>query len=377
MRTLRLMTCFLGLALASGEVFAADWTKTLPPDAVQGYVVGQGQRIVVVAAGGEAVDREAATASLITSLRGGPAVSLVMDDASLGDVSALDDAAIVQKAKNLPVDQVHVVRVFPAGGGAMSVVVTMYDKQGAVLGGFNADTAAPLKPAGGGAQSGVSAVTAAAVSTTNLKTGADLEASMKEFKEKFIWVEQVKFANTQTGGVYDQYTLKRGEYGETLLVEDFFTIVGRDDLAQSHLEYVRLAKRGRGLAGAGIGAVGALGMAHASLIAPCVTGSDYFGDDPATCRQNVAKFKRNANVILGTVGVVTLGWGLSDIARAKQIDRPTPPEVLKLADEYNEQLQQELGIPDSAFKPQSYSLTVTPTAWAAPGNVGIGLSGEF
>ncbi|MBK9368045.1 MAG: hypothetical protein IPN01_17300 [Deltaproteobacteria bacterium] len=51
--------------------------------------------------------------------------------------------------------------------------------------------------------------------------------------------------------------------------------------------------------------------------------------------------------------------------------------MLKLADEYNEQLQQELGIPDSAFKPQSYSLTVTPTAWAAPGNVGIGLSGEF
>ena len=150
MRTLRLMMCLLGLALASGEVFAADWTKTLPPDAVQGYVVGQGQRIVVVAAGGEAVDREAATASLITSLRGGPAVSLVMDDASLGDVSALDDATIVQKAKNLPVDQVHVVRVFPAGGGVMSVVVTMYDKQGAVLGGFNADTAAPLKPAGGG-----------------------------------------------------------------------------------------------------------------------------------------------------------------------------------------------------------------------------------
>ncbi|MBK9368044.1 MAG: hypothetical protein IPN01_17295 [Deltaproteobacteria bacterium] len=265
------MTCLLGLALASGEVFAADWTKTLPPDAVQGYVVGQGQRIVVVAAGGEAVDREAATASLITSLRGGPAVSLVMDDASLGDVSALDDAAIVQKAKNLPVDQVHVVRVFPAGGGAMSVVVTMYDKQGAVLGGFNADTAAPLKPAGGGAQSGVSAVTAAAVSTTNLKTGADLEASMKEFKEKFIWVEQVKFANTQTGGVYDQYTLKRGEYGETLLVEDFFTIVGREDLAQSHLE-TRAWPSKAASPGAGIGASARSAWRMRACRRPCTKG---------------------------------------------------------------------------------------------------------
>ena len=375
MRTLRLMMCLLGLALASGEVFAADWTKTLPPDAVQGYVVGQGQRIVVVAAGGEAVDREAATASLITSLRGGPAVSLVMDDASLGDVSALDDAAIVQKAKNLPVDQVHVVRVFPAGGGAMSVVVTMYDKQGAVLGGFNADTAAPLKPAGGGAQSGVSAVTAAAVSTTNLKTGADLEASMKEFKESFVWVEQVK-TTYSTGYVYDQYNLKQGEYGEPLTHLEFFTIVGREDLVNTEEEYQALTKKAAIAGLSGFGLIVLAGGAQGLHAVPCDANGGAFGENRKTCKQNRTAVAVGSGLALGTAGIVACVRAGKAESKAKKL-RPTTPDLLRIADEYNEQLQQELGIPDSAFKPQSYSLTVTPTAWAAPGNVGIGLSGEF
>ncbi|MBK9647897.1 MAG: hypothetical protein IPO67_22540 [Deltaproteobacteria bacterium] len=376
MRTLRLMMCLLGLALVSGEVFAADWTKTLPQNAVQGYVVGQGQRIVVVAAGGEAVDREAATASLITALRGGPAVSLVMDDASLGDVSALDDAAIVQKAKNLPVDQVHVVRVFPAGGGVMSVVVTMYDKQGAVLGGFNADTAAPLKAAGGGAQSGVSAVTAAAVSTTNLKTGSELEASMNEFKEKFIWVEEVKVA-WSTGQVTTQNNLKRGEYGESLTLAQFYNTIGRQDLAKNLAQENALKMKGGGAAAAGAGVFLLAGGAQILHAVPCNGGGGAFGDDRQSCVQNRTAVAMGSTVALSAVGTLFMVKFGRLFAEADQIGTPTHAEVRKLADEYNEQLQQELGIPDSAFQPQSYSLTVTPTAWAAPGNVGIGLSGEF
>lgn len=376
MRTLRLMMCLLGLALSTGEAFAADWTKTLPQNAVQGYVVGQGQRIVVVAAGGEAVDREAATAALITALRGGPAVSLVMDDASLGDVSALDDATIVQKAKNLPVDQVHVVRVFPAGGGVMSVVVTMYDKQGAVLGGFNADTAAPLKAAGGGTQSGVSAVTAAAVSTTNLKTGADLEASMKEFRESFVWVEEVKIAYS-TGGVSSQHNLKRGEYGEPLTRVEFFNVIGREDLAELEAEANKLATVAIGYGLLAGFLIPTASMAPLLFLIPCDQSGGVFGDDRASCTQNRKLVGTSVIVAMGVGGVASGVKASRTVKKGRSLDLPTNPEMLKLADEYNEQLQQELGIPDSAFKPQSYSLTVTPTAWAAPGNVGIGLSGEF
>ena len=128
----RLMTISPILLFLPINLALAGWEETFEPEAIGSYLSGEDASYLVVAAG----DRErslAAASQLLVTLRS-TTKGLVMEDQSLGDMSGLDDTAILERASELPVDQIVVVRVFDSGHEAPSaVVVVFYDKQGETL----------------------------------------------------------------------------------------------------------------------------------------------------------------------------------------------------------------------------------------------------
>src|SRR5690606_25352684 len=99
------------------------------------------EALIVVVAGEKTAAATEAGKALADAARG--TARLVMDDSSLGDVSALDDQAIVAKSQHLPVDRIAIVRVFP-GASADTAVVTVYDKKATVLSSFSGESGTPM-----------------------------------------------------------------------------------------------------------------------------------------------------------------------------------------------------------------------------------------
>src|SRR5690554_4983897 len=125
---------------------AANWSETFQPEAVGSYQEQEGQQYIMIAAGDRAQSAPAAQ-SLTTALRAAKA-KMVMDDKSLGDVSELDDSAIVTKVTKLPIEQIVIVRIFETGADAPQMaVVTAYDKQANVLWALSATQGEALAPA--------------------------------------------------------------------------------------------------------------------------------------------------------------------------------------------------------------------------------------
>ena len=123
-RLLRAAALCLALSLGAAQpAWAADdWAPAFPDDAVASHFPGKALKLVVVAAGEAGEDRDAALSALTAAVEAAETVDLVMDAGALGDVAALDDAAIVGKAQALPVDRVVVLRVFPAKSGSTAAV---------------------------------------------------------------------------------------------------------------------------------------------------------------------------------------------------------------------------------------------------------------
>ena len=125
---------------------AANWSETFQPEAVASYQDEEGQQYIVIAAGDRAQSAPAAE-SLTKALRAAKA-KMVMDDKSLGNVSELDDAAIVAKAAKLPIQEIVIVRIFETAPDAPNMaVVTVYDKEANVLWALSATQGEPLQAA--------------------------------------------------------------------------------------------------------------------------------------------------------------------------------------------------------------------------------------
>jgi hypothetical protein len=111
---------------------------------------------------GDHPERRSAAAAFAFAVRQSGRARLVMGSSALGDLSALDDQAIVHRASGLPITTVAVVRTFPGEGARTTVVVTLYDRAGRTLGAMSGERGLGASSTGPSGQ-GVSTAASSAV----------------------------------------------------------------------------------------------------------------------------------------------------------------------------------------------------------------------
>lgn len=356
------------MAWASPE----PWPTALPPDAVASYVTGAGVKVLVAGAGGEELQREQAAAQVASALRSSAAVKLVLGDDALGDLTAAaDDASIVAMAGAQPVDQVFVVRVFPTGAD-WSVVVTMYEHGGAAIGGFSATTAEPLAVHQASPSSGMIGAAAAAVASVTNDASLTNEAAVKAFEERALWFQSWASVSSTTGTVVSTWSVPMGgRYGEALYGPKFYDYIGRDDLAEQWRRRFT-TKNVIGWSGFGVMAAGATyAFIHGTRIED-PGFDDCYGDDPCVAVIEASNAEEKKPIVVGSV-IGGVGFVTMVVAGGLNVDRSTRQERLRLADEFNADLRQELGLAEPtaelARRPQAQ---VFGSGWWVPGSAGGG-----
>lgn len=376
---------------ASKEALAAstpNWATALPAPAVATYVEGTGVRVMVVPGGTGAAD---ASSALAAALRGSASVSLTLPADSLGDVSKLDDAAIVAKGKGMPVDLIAITRVFPGKNGVSTAVVTFYRTSGEVASAFTAATDAPLvakaaKVDGSGAAGSMVGGVVDGVVGGNQ---GDREARIKEFQERAIYMQGWASVDSRSGRVVSTWSVPmKGKYGEMLRGPAFYDYVGKPDDAKTY----RSRQRTRGILGATGGALVLGGGAYALLgqqqdpyspsvdTGPCKQYTDEKGhidDGFTTCSDAIRN--DNDNVVIAGEIVMIVG---SVVLFAPLFIAPDPHktnERERMVDEYNEALMKELGLDTvSSIEADRPAIAeVSAGGWVAPGGGGVMLSGRF
>lgn len=390
--------------LAPADAFAAgsgleDWSKALPPAAVETYLSGDGVKVLVAAAGGDAAERDAAAKALADALRASKRVKLVLPDDALGDLSALDDAAVVAKAKAQPVDQVFVARVFPGDAGAWSAVVTVYAKDGSTIDAFTAGTSEPLaaRAAGGTAGAGLTSATVAAIQSAGAGVAKDRQAAVDEFEKRAIYSENWAAVDASNGQVVSTWTqLYKGKYKEPLPGAKLYEYLGRDDLAKKY--------RSRAALNTGMFVGGLAGVIGGTVW--MTSGAFFFPDDPDWECMDYIEYDDNYNEIYGAEyqscesdvkaankagkaaasraligGGTLLGAGTVAIMvplfhKAHPV---TPPQLREMVDEYNAGLKKELGLDGGAAgaSGMKYDWNVSGGPWVEGDMVGGTLRVDF
>ena len=363
---LRPFACALLAALILPlPALASAWDPSFPPAAVGSYLPAEAGTIVV-GAGAPSAELSDAEAALAAALRGSGKAKLVMDDAALGDVAALDDAAIVARAKALPAPRIAVLRVFAgAEGAAPSAVVPFYVKAGTAVGAFSVERGAVLAaaetPAAAPGQ-GASAATMQAVAEVGKTVSAAAAEAQEKYDREHVWFEDWAAVNAGTGMVVSTWAVPyQGKYKKAIDGPEFYEIVGRPDLAE---EYRSSQAWRTGFAiGGGVLTLGGTGLMVMSLVT--MGGCDI---DDTACSDD------STNQLIA--GSALLGGGLLSFTIGAMID-PHPVEVgeaRQLADEYNARLKKDLGL---SAAPQAPASGVRASLAALPGGAGVMLSGSL
>jgi len=344
---------------AFGQEAAPDWATSFAPDALKTTIGVQEQGLLVVGVGSDSAE---ATAALRSGLDRAAVAPMIMDQSALGDVASLDDPAIVAKAAHLPVARVVVVRVYPgSGGGPATAVVSVYQKEGAAVGGFAVKrgevlAAMPAAVAASGARQ--SAMEAA--SNVGSTKQADRTAAIRSYESKYIGFNGLILigAQGQMAGFSFPY---QGRDQTSLEMQDFYNIVGRADLGDSY--HTRLITR-RSLIWGGWGAV-VVGTVLALLPLKDLGKTDSEGNDV------------DPDFTLMYVGAGVAGVGFLAGMIGTFID-PNPvdsKQVVGLAKAYNRKLREDLGLGDdyrSGDNGEALSLHfgVSPLRDGAAGTIG-------
>jgi hypothetical protein len=321
---------------------------------VASYLPAQPHGYLVAAAGPGARD---AAAALRGSLRQAPAARVVMDDAALGSLEGLDDAAIVARARPLPVEAIVVVRVFPGGDGQPPrAVVTFYDKKGAAKVAFTTIAGMPIeaKPAAAPAAVGEGLGEAAADeisavlrqhSTGGARAKEDYDARSLDLAGTYT----IENGNvTSTSGLPYQ-----GRKNPRLLTwDEFYRLLGRPDLEKRYRE--RHGAR-QFLIGAGV--VLTVGGFVLALIAAANADSGCSGGGSCDATGVIGWGA------VGSIGVIAMfgGYAMSE--------NPVPLSEMRAAtDAYNEKLRRDLGLNEAppAPAPPAHARARRPRWFAAP-----------
>ncbi|MBN2359500.1 MAG: hypothetical protein JXR83_08590 [Deltaproteobacteria bacterium] len=341
MSSARFMIPFaLALTLAAtGSAAAAGWSDTFSSERVAAHVTGEMKTIAVVAAGERNRELEQAAAALSRALRDSGKTELVMDDRGLGNLSRLDDAAIVARCAKLPVAMVAVVRLFGGESGAPpTTVVTFYDKQSEVAAALSARRGVPLEPppASGGAGEGLPGDAASAVASLTKNISASQHQARERFEKEVVWFEDMVAVDTGSGAVVNSWTnAYQGKYKKPLAGDEFYETVGRPDLAEQYRssETVRNALIVPGSVLGGLGLL-AVSMSPLALLIP-----DSALDDDT-------KMTLVFGTLIGGAGVAGVGVVVGMVGGAINPHPVEPTEARELADDFNKKLARDLGLTD-------------------------------
>lgn len=135
-------------SLVAFATFAAPgWETSFTPAVVADYLDGVDRSVLVAGAGPAGSGAAEAALMLQNALRASGKVKLVVDGASLGDLTASTDPQIVSQAYPMPVELVLVVRVFAGEDGRPPrASVVMLGKDGSAQGAYSAEKGVPVAP---------------------------------------------------------------------------------------------------------------------------------------------------------------------------------------------------------------------------------------
>ncbi|NOY26203.1 MAG: hypothetical protein GXP62_10065 [Oligoflexia bacterium] len=349
----------VGLAAHASAALAADWSAAFPSDQTASWIEGDRLKLIVIDLG----DDPEAGAMLRAAFSESDRVKLVMDGSSLGDVSGLDDVAIVSRTQALPVDAVVLLRTFPGEDGS-TAVVAIYDKEGQAIGGFSATPSEPVDMNESHSSVGASSA-AAAVSSVTQQGSDELAARLDEYLERRIWFQNWAAVNSSTGAVMRSWSVPlKGKFGEPLKGAAFYEYMGKDELAS------KFRRRRVGSAAIILGGIGS------AIVAPLLLFPRYDSNFKPTYDPNTAQ--KIVGVVAGIAGVTLFSVGLGRSSFPLK-----GPENLRLVDEFNKELRTELGLPDdidarlkAATEYSSpFSLNVSP--WVSPDGGGLVATGSF
>ncbi len=182
-----------------------------------------------------------------------------------------------------------------------------------------------------------------------------LAARQRSYRQQSIHFDEMAVISGNQYGVSTSLTSvpRRGEMNEVLETEDFFRLVGRDDLAE---HFVHRRHVGKVVSIAGVAAIVA-----GTIITVSGIGSDSAGQSSALI----------GGLVLTGAGSIGLSVGILVYASANRV---SANEAKSMASEYNARLRQRLHVPEAQ---RSFVRDVKLASYAAPSGAGLALRGQF
>lgn len=353
---LGLLACLGNLVAVASAAAETPWQRAFSGDNVASYLREGDKSLLVVAGGEPSADLTEATAALVASLRAHKPALTVLTGEALGNVTALDDEAITNKAKHLPAALFAIVRVF--AGEQPTAVVSFLDKAGKPVTALSVARGTVLAPGGkSGGNAGAGVTTAAADAIARIRDekrdGKDMQGGLglrtgddgnenEEYAANYIGFQDWVGVNRYGQAVSSFSTMYKGSLRRPIDLEAFYSHVGRADLADS--------ARARGRVRIGLIGGGAVMMLSSLIflkdlqIASCYQPSDKV---QAACEaESSAKnsYAVKGMVITGGVGLVAMFAGLFVSSNPLSSE-----ETYAMAGDYNRKMRQRLGLRPQAW----------------------------
>jgi hypothetical protein len=317
------------LASLSRPAFADAWAQSFDAPDLDAIVAGNA-RLAVLAVG----DADTAATALRAALEQLDKIELVLDGQSLGGSGALatlDDRTILARAAGLPVDGVIIVRLYHGRHGRPDhALVTLYHPGGVSVRALSVEEGALLS---------------LPRQTFEPKPGPALE---RYNNEKLGASEGFHMAFFATRHDLEFY---RGDYHIPLRGDEFFTRVGRPDLAArwSTRQGVRKALMAFGVI---FMAGGIAALVSGPIITSRPSCTMYSTVDPGLC---IAHGESDSNALIAGVvgGLAGLGAG-TGLLIGGAVMRAAPVstgEAEQLSDAHNRRLRHTLGLEEVRLAP--------------------------
>lgn len=200
-----------------------------------------------------------------------------------------------------------------------------------------------------------------------------------EFDRRYIGFEDRIAVNVRTGWLINEWQQPfEGDNRVTLSYTDFYTRVGRPDLAKGYRRRrgakIAIAVVGALVAVTGIGLLAGTYASNSDDFQSCIDHSNPIQSPPDVCKDagsdNTGYIAGGVGLAAGLVGVI--------VGLALPIQPTTPRAEHELADRYNQKLRDELGL-DQEQTPGSEELPpgITLAPSAGPKGGGLNLTARF
>ncbi|MGH1344944.1 MAG: hypothetical protein ACRBN8_25520 [Nannocystales bacterium] len=337
----------LALVLGPRPAVASDttWAQTLDTPTVAAHVAAHGSDVLIVTAGRSSNALREVARALRVELEETGTVGLVSVSESSKKNAGLDDASLLGTL-DTDAQRVAIVRVDDD-----RATVSVYDNGGTAVGGFSAARGDTIEPPPETSHSGESAL---AILEGDLPESED--SALAEYDRKRVVFDgslQVTATGTNSAVLSRSFEPRTGA-GAPLPGDEYYTYVGRDDLAQEY----RRRKAGRQVlitAGSltaltGLVVMLALPLAAVAKDDGCISLEDPIESDACTAnadRQQKKKVRRG----LGLGGGLLAGGIVMGVIGGKiRPHTSTATDVQEMGESYNKDLRKRLGVREVAVR---------------------------